>query len=133
MSDTHVYLSSGWRDEALTRLQSEIPPEKMNNITTSLSNIYKNCPDGVEKFLFIECTDGRVTRVETGDGEAPEAEFRITGDYQTFAQISRAELGSQKALFLGKLKLKGNMAKALKLASLADRINKVLSRIPAEY
>ncbi len=133
MSDTHAYLGAGWRNEALRRLQAELPPEKMNNVTTSMSNIYKSCPGGAEKFLFIECVDGKVTRVETGEGEPPEAEFRITGDYQTFAQISRAELGSQKALFTGKLKLKGNMAKALKLASLADRINKVLSQIPTDY
>jgi putative sterol carrier protein len=33
----------------------------------------------------------------------------------------------------GKLKLKGNMVKALKLASLADRINKVFSTLPAIY
>ena len=50
-----------------------------------------------------------------------------------FAKISRAELGSQKALMTGRLKLKGNMIKALKLASIADRLNKVLSKIPAEY
>lgn len=133
MSDAYVYLSPEWRSEALQRLQAELPPEKMNNITTSMSNIFKNCPDGTEKFLMIECIDGRVTRVETGGGNAPEAEFRIFGDYETFAKISRAELGSQKALFTGKLKLKGNMAKALKLASLADRINKVLSQIPTKY
>lgn len=133
MSETYAYLSSEWRNEALQRLQAELPPEKMNNITTSMSNIFKNCPGGSEKFLMIECIDGKVTRVETGDGDAPDAEFKIFGDYETFAKISRAELGSQKALFLGKLKLKGNMAKALKLASLADRINKVLSQIPTKY
>jgi putative sterol carrier protein len=33
----------------------------------------------------------------------------------------------------GKLKLKGNMVKALKLASIADRLNKVLATIPAQY
>jgi putative sterol carrier protein len=33
----------------------------------------------------------------------------------------------------GKLKLKGNMARALKLASLADRMNKIISGVPAVY
>ena len=32
-----------------------------------------------------------------------------------------------------KLKLKGNMVKALRLASLADRLNKVLATIPTDY
>ena len=133
MSDLHAYLGTSWRDEALKRLQAELPPEKMNNVTTSMSNIYKNCPGGVEKFLFIACKDGKVTSVETGTGEPPQAEFRIIGDYDTFARISRAELGAQKALMTGKVKLKGNLAKALKLASVSDRINKVLARIPTQY
>ncbi|HBJ75308.1 MAG TPA: hypothetical protein DDY86_07350 [Syntrophaceae bacterium] len=33
----------------------------------------------------------------------------------------------------GKLKLKGNLARALKLAAVSDRLNKVLSRIPTQY
>jgi len=33
----------------------------------------------------------------------------------------------------GKLRLKGNMVKALSLASIVDRLNKVLSEIPCEY
>jgi putative sterol carrier protein len=133
MSEQHAYLSPAWRDEALKRLQSELTPEKMNNVTTSMSNIYKNCPDGEEHFLFIECKQGKVTSVETGTGEAPPAVFRIIGDYQTFARISRAELGAQKALMTGKLKLKGNLAKALKLAAVSDRLNKVLAQIPTQY
>ena len=98
-----------------------------------MSNIFKNCPGGVEKFLFVECKDGKVTRVETGTGDAPDAEFQIIGDYETFAKISRAELGAQKALMTGKLKLKGNLAKALKLASVSDRLNKVLAQVPTQY
>jgi len=133
MSDLHAYLGPSWRDEALKRLRSELTPEKMNKVTTSMSNIYKNCPGGVEMFLFVECKDGKVTRFETGTGEPPKAEFLIIGDYEIFARISRAELGAQKAMMTGKLKLKGNLAKALKLAAVSDRMNKVLAKIPTQY
>jgi putative sterol carrier protein len=133
MADQFTYLSSEWRDEALRKLKSELTPDRMNNVTTSMTNIVNACPDGVERFLFIECKDGVVTRVETGTGEAPEAEFRIIGDYDVFSRISRAELGSQKALMTGKLKLKGNLAKALSLASVSDRLNKVLAQIPTRF
>jgi putative sterol carrier protein len=133
MSELLAYLGPAWRDEALKRLQTELTPDKMNNVSTSMSNIFKNCPDGVEMFLFVECKDGKVTRVETGTGEPPKAEFLIIGNYETFARISRAELGAQKALMTGKLKLKGNLAKALKLAAVSDRLNKVLAKIPTQY
>lgn len=134
MSEKLAYLSPEWAAEALKRLRAEIPQEKMNKISTSMSNIYQNCPDGQERFLYIQADDGAVTRVDVGPAaEVPKAEFAITGDYAIFARISRAELSSQRALMTGKLKVRGNMAKALKLASLADRINKVLAQIPAQY
>lgn len=133
MSEKLTYLSPEWAAEALERLKKELPVEKMNNISTSMSNIFRNCPDGQEHFLYIQAVDGVVARVEVGIGEPPKAEFIITGDYEVFARISRAEISSQRALMTGKLKVRGNMAKALKLASVADRMNKVLSQIPATY
>ncbi len=133
MDQPVAYLSQEWAAEALRRLQAELTPEQMKFLTTSMSNLYRNCPDGQARFLFFRCEDGRFTDVTSGQGEPPPAEFRITGDYEVFARISRAELKSQRALMTGKLKLKGNMVKALKLASIADRMNKVLSTIPTTY
>jgi putative sterol carrier protein len=133
MTQPVTYLSPEWRDEAQKRLREELPPERMNNITSSMSNIYTNCPDGDEKYLLFRFEKGRLAELAVGSGEPPEAEFKIKGEYQTFAKISRAELGSQRALMTGKLKLRGNMIKALKLASIADRLNKVLSKIPTDY
>jgi hypothetical protein len=133
MTEPIQYLTPAWRDEAEKRLKAELSPERMNFITSSMSNIYRNCPDGKDRYLFFRFEKGAFADLQLGQGEPPGAEFRITGDYATFAKISRAELGSQKALMTGKLKLKGNMIKALKLASIADRLNKVLSTIPAAY
>lgn len=133
MEEKLPYLEKAWRDEAAKRLSAELTPEKMNGITTSMADIYANCPDGKSRWMFVRCAEGRLEEFQTGEGEAPEAEFRILGDYGTFAAISRGELGSQRALMTGKLKLKGNMAKALRLAPLADRINKVLSTVPTIY
>lgn len=134
MTATFQYLSQPWRDEAEKRLASELPPERMNFVTSSMSNIYRNCPpDGAEKFLFFKFVEGKFAEMVVGEGAPPKAEFSISGDYQTFAKITRGELGAQKALMTMKLKLKGNMVKALKLASLADRLNKVLATIPTKY
>lgn len=133
MTDKVKYLSPQWRDEAEKRLKAELPPERMNFVTSSMSNIYKNCPDGSEKYLFFKFVDGRFEELLIGEGESPKPEFAVSGDYETFARITRGELGAQKALMTLKLKLKGNMVKALRLASLADRLNKVLATIPTTY
>ena len=133
MSDRVKYLSSEWHAMAGEALREQISPDKMKNITASMSNIYKNCRDGKERFLFVSLKDGAVADFQVGEGPPPKAEFRITGDYEVFSRITRAELGAHTALMTGKLKLKGNMVKALKLAPLADRINKVFSTLPTIY
>lgn len=133
MMDKLLYLSHAWAMEVEKQLREGLSPEKMNNLTSSMNNIYTNCPGGSEKYFFVGFADGKVDRVETGEGKGPQAEFTITGDYYTFAKISRTELGAQKALMSGKLKLRGNMVKALKLASLCDRINKIIATIPTQF
>jgi putative sterol carrier protein len=127
------YLSEEWRAEVEKRLREQLNPEKMNNLTSSMNNLYLNCPDGKSHYFFVGFTDGNVESVQVGEGDGPKAEFVITGDYDVFARISRAELGSQKALMGGLLKLKGNMVKALKLASLSDRLNKIIATIETEF
>jgi putative sterol carrier protein len=133
MMEKLLYLSEEWAAEVRKQLEAGLTPDKMNNLTSSMNSVYLNCPGGDEKYFFVGFADGKVDRVETGEGKGPQAEFTITGDYETFAMISRAELGSQKALMGGKLRLRGNMVKALKLASLSDRINKIIATIPARF
>ena len=128
------YLSPEWAAEVEKRLKEGLSPEKMNNLTSSMNNVYTACPSGAaEQYFFVGFEDGAVSRVEVGEGKGPAAEFMIMGDYETFAKISRAELGAQKALMGGKLKLRGNMVKALKLASLVDRVNKIIATIPTQF
>jgi len=127
------YLSEEWREQVEKSLREQLSPDKMNNITSSMNNRYANCPGGGSKYFFVSFATGKIDQVLVGEGEGPKAEFYITGDYEVFAKISRAELGSQKALMSGMLKLKGNMVKALKLASLSDRLNKIIATIDTEF
>ena len=131
--DTFKYLSPEWTAEAYRRLRQELTAEKMKFVTSSMVTFYSNCPDGKARALYYKFVAGEIAEVSVQEGEIPEAEFRISGDYQTFARISRAELGSRSALMTGLLKLQGNMVKALSLASVVDRMNKVLATIPTEY
>jgi putative sterol carrier protein len=127
------YLSAEWTQEAFKRLKQELTPEKMKNVSSAMLTLYRNCPDGKERALYYRFVDGAVDQVAVVEGEMPQAEFKITGDYETFARISRAELGSRAALMSGKLRLEGNMVKALSLSAVVDRLNKVLASIPTEY
>lgn len=127
------YLSPEWVEEARRQLNEQLPPDKMNKITSSMTNIYQNCPDGKERYMYVALENGKIVSFEVGEGEPPKAEFKIIADYETFAKISRAELGAVRALTSRKLTLRGNMAKALRLAPTVDKLNKVLASIEAEY
>ncbi len=133
MANTVSYLSQDWCNEVEKRLRKEITPEKMKGLTSSVAYVYIGCPGGTDRYLFFKTENGCFNQVLVGEGEPPEAEFRITGPYDLFADLTQGKVSSQRALMSGKLKLKGNMVKALKLASLADRINKVLVKIPTQY
>ncbi len=133
MAEQLQYLSPAWRDAADKKLKSELSPERMNFVTSSMSNIYTDCPDGETRYLLFRFENGEFAELLLGQGEPPKAEFKIIGKYDTFAKITRGELSSHKALMLGKLRLKGHMVKALKLAAIADRMNRVLAKIPASY
>ncbi len=127
------YLSNEWSQEAQKRLRSQLDPEAMKHLTSSMLTIYQKCPDGKDKALYYKIVDGVFEEISLKEDSFPEAEFIISGDYDTFAKISRAEIGSRSALMGGKLRLKGNMVKALSLSSVVDRLNKVLSEIECEY
>lgn len=131
--ESFKYLSPEWTQEAGRRLRAELDADKMKHVTSSMLTVYRNCPDGLERALYYRFVDGIVDELSIREGELPEAEFRIIGDYETFAKISRAEIGSRAALMSGKLTLKGNMVKALSLSAVVDRMNKVLATIPTEY
>lgn len=133
MNKMFDYLSQDWAKEVERKLKLELSPEKMNNVTSSMNNIYDNCKGGQRQYFFVSFKDGMIDEVKTGFGDGPKAEFIINGDYDVFKQISQATLGAQRALMTGQLKLKGNMVKALKLASLVDRINKIIATVPTNY
>jgi len=127
------YLSPEWTAEAAKRLREQLTPESMKFLTSSMITLYHHCPDGKERALYYKIENGVFTDISVREAPMPQAEFVISGDYETFAKISRAEIGSRSALMNGKLRLTGNMVKALSLASIVDRFNKILSEIPCEY
>jgi hypothetical protein len=133
VSEELVYLSPAWVAEAGRRLRAELAPEMLKRLTSSMLTVYTACPDGVDRALYYNVVDGVVTELSLEEGTPRDAEFTITADYDTFARISRAELKARAALMSGKMTLKGNLVKALRLAPVVDRLNEVLATIPTVY
>ncbi len=134
MSEKLLYLSKQWCDAVRERLTSTLSAETNKHTSTSMVNVYEKCPDGKKHYFYTRMEEGLFAEVSVGEGDIwPDAEFVITADYEMFAKVSRGELRSQKALMSGKMKLKGNMIKALKLVTISDRMNNVISQVPTLF
>ena len=127
------YLSPDWTAEANNRLRKQLTAAEMKFLTSSMLSLYRRCPDGLDRALYFKIENGIFTEISVREPPLPQAEFVISGDYGTFAKITRTQLDSRVALLSGKLRLTGNMIKALMLTPIVDRFNKILSAIPCEY
>jgi putative sterol carrier protein len=123
--------------EVEKRVKAELKPEDLGNVTSSMMNIVENCPDGKTRYMYFRFENGEWAEglVGTEDDEVAtkKAEFIVIGDYETFAMISRGELVAREALMRNKIKLKGDMVKALQLATYVDKLNRVISTVPTEF
>jgi putative sterol carrier protein len=131
------YLSQDWLNEVINRIKEDLTPEDMKNVSSSMKNVYNNCPDGKIHYLYFKFENGLLDEALVGTDEdevaTKQSEFQIHGDYETFALISQAKLGARSALMRNRIKLKGSMVKALRLASVVDRLNKIISTVPTEF
>ena len=132
-----MYLTPEWMKEVEKRVKEELKPEDLGNVTSSMMNIVENCPDGKTRYMYFRFENGEWAEglVGTEDDEvaSKKAEFVVIGDYKTFAMISRGELVAREALMRNKIKLKGDMVKALQLATYVDKLNRVISSVPTEF
>jgi putative sterol carrier protein len=76
---------------------------------------------------------GAVRAVESGEGPGPRAEFIISGEYDTFQQVLSGKLDPVRALKSGRLRLQGNMMRALRLTSFIETIMAEAGDIPTIF
>jgi len=127
------YLSEEWRAEVERRFREGITPADMNNLSSSLNCVSYKCPDEKTRYFYVSFIKGELERVLVGEGPGPQAEYIIEGKYEALAQIARGELTAAEALIGGKIKLTGNLYKALYLVPIVDRLNQIMVTIETEY
>lgn len=126
------YLSPAWTQALKSGLIQEITPQK-GNITSSVVFRHNNVPGGGQKYLYVNVANGAVRAVESGEGPGPRAEFIISGDYDTFQQVLSGKLDPARALKSGKLRLQGNMMRALRMISFIETIMAEAGYIPTAF
>jgi putative sterol carrier protein len=86
-----------------------------------------------EYVYYLDLYHGKVRdhyRVESRD--AKKAEFMYIGKYGNWLKLGQGKLDGMKALLTGKMKLKGNMTKAMKYTRAAAELTRAAQRVPFE-
>ena len=73
-----------------------------------------------------ECREGK----QVGAEEAERADYVISAPYSTWKQIVKKELDPMKALMQGKLKMKGDLARAVRYTKATLILNDIAANIP---
>ncbi len=133
MAERFQYLSEAWQDEVKRKITTEVTPKQLKKMTTTLVLNYRDYPDDKGCYLCFYLEKGVLMKVAILESDPPHGDFFIIGNYDTFVKINKAELGSKMALVTGKVKLKGSMLKAIKLAPVSDIVTKTVSTIPTVY
>ena len=127
------FLSEQWRLEVQKKLNEEVAAEKLTNLDLSLNSQFNNCPDGKTRYLHMGFAGGTVESVQVVEDNPPEAEFTISGDYDSFADLFSYKLKLQDALTGGKFKFEGSMIKALEVVPKIQGIIEALSGVETKF
>lgn len=132
------FLSEEWIEKAKKITAEKLDPKKdLKNATASLLNIIENIPpDGKNLFFYISVKDGNIEEMiveQSGSLLEKNAEFVVTGNYETFVQILKGEMTTLIALIKNRVKIKGDKIKALQFVKPIDRLNECLREIETTF
>ncbi len=132
------FLSEEWIEKAKKIATEKLDPEKdLKKATTSLLNIIENIPpDGKTVYFYLSVKEGNLQEMlinQSGSLLDKNAEFVVTGNYDTFGQIFKGEMSTLIALIKNRVKIKGDKVKALKFVKPIDKINDCLRELETEF
>jgi len=64
---------------------------------------------------------------------ANEADFKVTGTYDTFAALTQGKISIAQAFLARKIKLEGSVTRAMKFVKPLDTMNRILRQVPTVY
>lgn len=132
------FLSNEWIELAKDVATKNLDPEKdLNNATASLLNIINNIPpNNTTLYLYISVENGNLKEMLIDKNESileKDAEFIVSGNYDTFTQIFKGEMSTSIALIKNRLTIKGDKIKAMKFIKPINRLNSCLKKIDTEF
>ncbi len=128
-----IFLSNDWLAVAEQIIQKKITPAMIHYANTSVLTIFENCPDKSEKALFVEIEKGMIVSLRIQPKPYPQAEFTLSGPYQTFLRVLKREIDPVATMMSGELTFHGNMMRALGMMPVLESLYSVLGEIPSDF
>jgi putative sterol carrier protein len=132
------FLSDEWFNIARDTVTKKLDPQKdLKNATASLLNIIQHVPpDDRTLYFYLSVKNGNISEIILDDNDSllnKNAEFVVTGNYDTFSQIIKGEMNTIIALLKNRVIIKGDKSKAMQFAIPIDKLNACLKEIETEY
>lgn len=115
-------------NEALSSNEAVTKAAKGQNVKIQV--ITSDTPGVGTKKTYLQITDGIPA---AGAGEVPNPDATISQSYETAVALDKGELNPQSAFMEGKIKVKGNLMKLLKIQRFLETLPPAAKHIEREY
>ena len=107
------FLSDNWMEDYEKALKKHFSPEKTTTrVSVKIAEVFRNVPEGGDKWMSIEWEDGAVIEFCHGKGAetAPrDADFTFSGEYESWIRMLSLKDDMVNSIMSGKVVMRGNM------------------------
>ena len=128
----------GWNGDFIFQLD-DLPLEKIDklpegDIKNYMKELVEKYVTGKTTYAFIQLKDGKCLGARViKDPSEVQAGFKLSGPYECWKQLAKAETDATKLVLTGKMKLQGDMSKVMRYIRGAITLGKIASEIPTEF
>lgn len=134
---TARFLTTEWVKEARRLLSgSKAFKTAVAGQSATLLAVVTDNPRGETSYVYYEFADGALAKAEAWEGggfHGRHAQFTLTGSYDTFARLQRGEMSLQAAYFQRKVKITGDIQRAMRFAPAFMRYHEIVRGVPTVF
>ena len=131
------YLSPQWLAEGRARIEkSKEFKDAARTLELSMINVITDVPKRGTLYVRYAFSFGEIQDLQLGPDPAiaaNEADFKVTGTYDTFAALTQGKMSIAQAFLARKIKLEGSVTRAMKFVKPLDTMNRILRQVPTVY
>lgn len=131
------YLSPEWLAEGRARIEkSREFHDVAKSLELSMINIITDVPRQGTVYVHYAVTAGRIKDLDLGPDPKigdRDADFKVTGTYETFAELTQGKITIAQAFLSRKIKLDGSVTRAMRFVKPLDTLNRILRQVPTVY